>query len=109
MFKILRRKVLRILIRIVNHIDNQLPDSAKLHWTKAEGGVGTECLVEYSPAQPPMLIIRCKTKVEIKARRISVTDSPKLIQRTLVRLTGHKKLQQKDDQNISVIVYPAGP
>ena len=62
----LRRKMRWILVRIVDHVDNQLSGSAKLHWAKAEGSIGTECLMEYSPTQLPTFTISHRTKVEIK-------------------------------------------
>ena len=46
----LHRKMRWVSLRIVNDVDNQSSCPAKLHWTKAEGDIGTECLLEYSPA-----------------------------------------------------------
>ena len=64
-----------ILLRIVDHVGNQLSGSTELHWTKAEGSIGAECLLEYSPAQPPTFTIPRMSKAKIKITcRTSVTD-----------------------------------
>ena len=44
----LRRQMERMLIGIINNTENQLSGFAELHWTKADSGIGTECLLEYS-------------------------------------------------------------
>ena len=62
----LRRKMRWILVRIVDHVGNQLSGSAKLHWANAEGSIGAECLMEYSPTQSPAFTVLCRTKVKIK-------------------------------------------
>lgn len=70
-----------ILLGIVDHIANQLPRSSKLHRTKVNGCIGTECLVEYVPAQPPMFTVRGKTKVTIVSIPGSVSITGRSTQR----------------------------
>ena len=54
-----------IFIWVVNHVYNQLSGSPKLHRAKADGGIGTEGLLKYTPAQPPAFPVWRKDKVTI--------------------------------------------
>jgi hypothetical protein len=53
-----------ILIRIVNHVHDHLAGSAKLHGAEGEGRIGTERLMEYSPAQTPVVTVALECKVK---------------------------------------------
>lgn len=91
-----------------NEIGDQLPRFAKLHWTKAEGSIGMECLLEYSTAQSPLFTIRRKSEVEVvTAKRISVSDF--VYGDSDVRLTEQRVMWWKDDRNTLRIVYQATP
>lgn len=50
LMKSLRLEVKMILVRIVDHVANKFSGSSELHRAKSESGIGTECLMEYSPA-----------------------------------------------------------
>ena len=61
----LRRVVKFVVTGIVNHIQDDLACFAELHWMKGGSNVDIECLMEYSPAQPPMITIACESKVRV--------------------------------------------
>jgi len=63
--KCLRRVVRRVVAGIVHHIQDYLACFAELHWMEGDGSLNGECLMEYSPAQPPMITVICKGKVGI--------------------------------------------
>lgn len=67
-----RHEVKWVLFRMLVHVYNHLSGVAELHRIKANRGFGTECLMEYSPRQPPLFTVSEESKVTImsKAGRI---------------------------------------
>ena len=61
----LRRVVSCVIAGIVHQTQDHLARFAELHRMKGDNSVGTECLMEYSPAQPPVITVIRKGKVGI--------------------------------------------
>ena len=61
----LRRVVSCVIAGIVHQTQGHLACFAELYWVKGDSSVGTECLIEYSPAQPPVITVLRKGKVGI--------------------------------------------